>query len=82
MLADVEITSQIKKNVREAFATLHAHGVCHWDISPENILVTKDDKIFIIDFESSSIEVQKDTLDWEKSEVERLWKTLENGISC
>lgn len=29
---------------------MHSEGVCHRDIKPSNILVTKNDRVVIIDF--------------------------------
>jgi len=40
----------LARQVTEALAHLHGHGVVHRDIKPENILVTSDGQIKIFDF--------------------------------
>jgi DNA-binding helix-hairpin-helix protein with protein kinase domain len=72
MLYDVQMTSRIEKNVVRAFAKIHAHGVCHGDVRPENILVRKNNEVFIIDFENSFAGVERDVLVDEMREVKEL----------
>ena len=38
------------RQLAEALAYLHSHGVCHRDLKPENILVDSDGKVHIVDF--------------------------------
>ncbi|TXI14537.1 MAG: protein kinase [Polynucleobacter sp.] len=49
-LSDIQQTIEIVSNVALAIASLHAQDIIHLDIKPENILVTKDNKVAIIDF--------------------------------
>jgi len=38
------------KEVGSALALLHAQGMCHSDIKPENLLLTKDGQVRLVDF--------------------------------
>lgn len=38
------------KEVGSALALLHAQGMCHSDIKPENLLLTKDGEVRLVDF--------------------------------
>jgi len=40
--------------IAEAIEILHSYGIVHMDIKPSNIIITKDEKIKIIDFSISS----------------------------
>eukprot|EP00347_Sterkiella_histriomuscorum_P009234 403342006 len=40
----------IFKQIMEGIAYLHQNGICHRDVKPSNILVTKDQKVYIADF--------------------------------
>jgi beta-lactam-binding protein with PASTA domain/predicted Ser/Thr protein kinase len=42
--------AQIAKEIAEALAAAHAHGVIHRDIKPANVMVTRDGKVLVMDF--------------------------------
>jgi len=44
--------AKVVREVGEALAHLHRLGYCHNDVNPQNIMVTKDDKAVLIDFDS------------------------------
>ena len=41
---------------------MHQQGVTHRDIKPDNLLVTEDGKVFIIDFNASRMRREKNCL--------------------
>jgi tRNA A-37 threonylcarbamoyl transferase component Bud32 len=58
--ADSKVTAELEKNlelirkVGEMLAAVHAVGVALGDTKPENILVNKENKIYLTDFEQAS----------------------------
>jgi serine/threonine protein kinase/Flp pilus assembly protein TadD len=46
----LERTLNFARQLAEALAAAHAEGVVHRDLKPQNILVNKDDQIFVSDF--------------------------------
>ena len=50
--ADLDLDKRIKiaKDLAEALMILHSFGIVHGDIKPENILITKNFQVKIIDF--------------------------------
>ena len=47
---DLDRRIRISKDLAEALMILHSFGIVHGDIKPENILITKDFQVKIIDF--------------------------------
>ena len=45
----------VEQEILNAFGAIHSLGVIHGDIRAENILVGKDDSVWIVDFEFSRI---------------------------
>lgn len=43
------------RHIARAYATLHAHGVCHGDVHPRNVLVGPDLDVRVIDFGLASL---------------------------
>ncbi len=43
----------------QAIEYMHEHGVTHRDIKPDNLLVTEDGRVFIIDFNVSRMRGEK-----------------------
>lgn len=48
---------QIFKQVMLGIEHLHAKGICHRDIKPSNILVTREQKVHIVDFNVARVRV-------------------------
>jgi len=53
----------VARQVTEALAYMHEHGVVHRDIKPENILLTSDGKLKILDF-GIALDETKRRLTW------------------
>jgi RIO-like serine/threonine protein kinase len=49
------LTAKVKKEILKAFKAIHALGVVHGDVRADNILVGKDESVWIIDFEFAAI---------------------------
>ena len=76
MLHEVPLSTVIAANVIDAFAQVHARGVLHGDIRPDNILVRKDASVCIVDFEMATMDVEMEKLEAEMSEVKGLLASL------
>jgi serine/threonine protein kinase len=48
---DVPTRRHIAISLLKSVAAIHARGVAHRDLSPDNILITADNQLFLIDFE-------------------------------
>jgi RIO-like serine/threonine protein kinase len=51
----LNLTANVKGQVIKAFDAIHSFNVIHGDVRAENILVGRDDKVWIVDFEFSEI---------------------------
>lgn len=49
-LLPIEMASKIALAVAEALAEAHSHDVVHHDIKPENVMITKDERVKVLDF--------------------------------
>jgi tRNA A-37 threonylcarbamoyl transferase component Bud32 len=76
MLYQVKFNSSIAKNVVKSFKELHARGICHGDVRVENILIRPNNSIVIIDFESSEVDADIDTLSAEMKQVKLMLTSL------
>lgn len=76
MLYQVRYTEQIGRNIVKAFRQIHARGVLHGDVRPENILVRPDQSVVVIDFEMSEVLVPRKELMGEMRAVRRLLKSF------
>ena len=80
MLYQVKYNSKIVKNVFKMFKEIHARKVCHRDVQCENILVRPDHSVVVIDFESSEIDADPDSLNAEMKEVKYLLASLKPRV--
>jgi serine/threonine protein kinase len=62
----------VEDKVRKAFQELHLRKVLHGDIRASNILVSSNESVYIIDFESARCDAEL-SLDDEMCEVEKLF---------
>jgi len=54
--------------------------VCHGDVRCENILVRPDDSVVVIDFESSELDADPESLNAEMREVQYLLTSLKHKV--
>ena len=80
MLYQAKYNPKIAINVIKAFMEIHARKVCHGDVRCENILVRPDNSILVVDFESSEMEADPDSLNAEMSEVKYLLASLKHKM--
>ena len=80
MLYQVKYTGKLANTVIKAFKEIHARKVCHGDVRCENILVRPDHWVVVIDFESSEVDADPDSLDTEMREVKYLLASLKHGV--
>ena len=45
---------KVLKQVCSALTVLHSNGIIHRDVKPENVLITKDERVVLIDFNASN----------------------------
>jgi len=69
--------------VRKAYQEIHRRNVLHGDVWAANILVSSNQSVYIIDFESARLDSESGLAD-EASEVEKLFakirKEQEQGL--
>jgi RIO-like serine/threonine protein kinase len=80
MLYQVEYNPKIANNVIKAFKEIHIRKVCHGDVRGENILVRPDYSVVVIDFESSEMGADSDSLNAEMREVQNLLASLKPRV--
>jgi serine/threonine protein kinase len=82
-LSKDNISTFVEDKVRKAYQELHRRKVLHGDIRAGNILVSSNESIYIIDFESACCDAEL-WLDDEIGEVEKLFgkirKEREQGL--
>jgi RIO-like serine/threonine protein kinase len=54
------LTDNVERNLFAAYRALHKRQVLHGDIRKENILVSEDESVYIIDFDNASIMSEDD----------------------
>ena len=80
MLYQVKYYPKIANNVIKAFKEIHARKVCHGDVRCENILVRPYHSVVVIDFESSAMDADPDSLNAEMREVKYLLASLKHRM--
>jgi serine/threonine protein kinase len=82
-LSKDNISTLVEDKVRKAYEELHRRKVLHGDIRASNILVSRNESVYIIDFESARDDGEM-CLEDERREVEKLFgkirKEREQGL--
>jgi len=53
-LSQSNLTTNTEQKIFKAFDEIHHHGVVHNDVRPDNILISPDETIWVIDFECAA----------------------------
>lgn len=80
MLYQVEYNEKLANKVIKAFKKIHTRKVCHGDVRCKNILVRPDHSVAVIDFESSEVDADPDSLNTEMREVKYLLASSEHRV--
>jgi tRNA A-37 threonylcarbamoyl transferase component Bud32 len=76
------LTPKVEDNIWAAFKAIHGLGVVHGDIREANILVQKDETVWIIDFEMSTHDgVTPEDVRKENAWIEYMLQQLKNEKS-
>jgi serine/threonine protein kinase len=76
MLHQVTPNPMISKNVVAAYQEIHARGVLHRDVRPQNILVRSDNSVVVVDFELSDLYTDAEVFEAEMKEVSGMLASL------
>jgi len=82
-LVDVICTEQLSEEdwsrIGMLIAEFHHHGVCHGDLNASNILLSKDRRLYLIDFDRSDIRGSKspNPTSWQSANLKRLKRSLQ-----
>jgi len=74
ILAEKNIDYAQWKKVGACIKLFHNHNIFHADLNARNILITEDQKIYLIDFDNSDFRV--DSTMWKMDNLERLKRSL------
>ena len=55
--------------------TCNARGICHPDLNVTNILIDREDRLFVIDFDNARIKNKLD--DWQWGPLHRLQRSID-----
>ncbi|CAG8494625.1 11206_t:CDS:2 [Paraglomus occultum] len=83
-LADIQgkYIPKLRANALEALREIHKHGILHDDIRAENILVSNQDDVYIIDFGMSNRADIKKKRKWYQDEMTQLSCLLDQYTRC
>jgi len=76
------LTATVESRVLEAYARIHALRVLHFDIRRENILVGKDERVWIVDFEFSAVITDEVEFEGCKEVEMRLVRDILTEVKC
>jgi len=74
LLTNDNLDQVMWRNIGETIAQFHRHGVFHHDLNCHNILIDKDRKVWLIDFDQG--EIKKPQQDWQQQNLARLKRSF------
>jgi len=66
------------KDIGACIQRFHQHSVYHSDLNAKNILIDKENKVYLIDFDQCSF---KQASGWKRANLERLKRSLDKFVS-
>lgn len=74
ILAKRSISEQLWEKIGVCIKAFHQHGIYHHDLNAHNILIDKDEKVWLIDFDRG--EQRKNQQKWQQQNLDRLLRSF------
>ena len=74
-LRSTELPSPLWNRLGQVIRDLQFEGICHPDLNVTNILIDRQDRLFLIDFDNARIKTKLD--DWQWGPLRRLQRSID-----